>query len=87
MQRAMIQIGGEWQTGYCDYAKYNTGEIITGFGFETAQVVVSVEKVNADDGRNWFHTLRDATEAEIAEAASTEEMAYGEFLDLFADSK
>lgn len=87
MQKAMIQIGGEWITGYCDYGRYEVGEIITDFGFETAQVVVSVEKVNADDGKNWFHTLRDATEAEIAEAASTEEMAFGSFLDLFADSK
>lgn len=88
MQKAMIQIGDNWITGYCDYAKYNTGEVFTDFAFgETHKIVLSVQKVQMDDGRNWFHILRDATEEEIAESESTEEMAYGGFLDLFTDSK
>lgn len=88
MQKAMIQIFDKWIVGYCDYFKHQIGEIITGFGFEKAQVVVSVEKVvNSQDGRNWFHALRDATDEEIESANSTEEISFGSFLDMFADSK
>jgi len=86
MQKAMIEKDGEWITGYCDFFARQVGEVFEDAN-GTDRIVAAVEKVSDPQGRNWFHTLRNATEDEIAADKSAEEVPFDDFLDFFADSK
>lgn len=88
MQKAMIQINGKWITGYCDYYKKAQGTVFADYTFgDTHKIVESVQKVNSQDGRNWFHIVRDATAEEIENGNSEEEIEFGSFLEMFQDDK
>ena len=84
MQTAMIEKNGEWLKGFCDFHKHNVGEILD--GANSKKIVISAERVNDPQGRNWFHTVRDATAAEIA-TEPKDEIEFDSFLEMFADSK
>jgi len=86
MQKAMIEKDGEWITGYCDFFAKQVGEVFADAS-GTSRIVISVEKVSDPQGRNWFHTLRNATDDETAAEPVKEKSDFGSFLEMFADSK
>lgn len=84
MKTAMIEKNGKWLKGFCDFHKHNVGEILD--GANSKRIVVSAERVCDPQGRNWFHTTREATDAEI-NAEPKDKIEFGAFLEMFADSK
>lgn len=84
MKVAMIEKNGDWVKGFCDFRKHDVGEILD--GANGSKIVVSAERVDDPQGRNWFHATGEATDAEI-NAESTEEIPFDDFIGFFADSK
>lgn len=87
MQSAMVEKNSEWVKGFTDYVKREAGEVFTDYVFgDTAKIVVTAEETKSPNGDNYFYTLRNATDAEIAESNnSEEEISFGSFFDILVD--
>ena len=64
MQRVKMENG---ETKYADNLKHNVGEFYENWARGTWHIITSVEESNVNGSSTWLHTMREATNEDLAQ--------------------